>query len=187
MIDKKIYDKYVKEVSTPIMAISWELSVYLETLCGEISPKNILDLGSGFSSYVFRSVCSDVTSVDDNPVWLERTKKFLCSQKLNVDNMFVWKDFVANGPYDLIFHDIGDLNLRFEVLGKVLELGKLFIFDDMHKKVYPPLAEAFIKDRGFKWKFLEDTVDEYGRYSWLVWSGNPTTASFLDSGDDRSD
>jgi hypothetical protein len=51
--------EYVTYVSRPDMAISRELAVFLYSLCESIRPQYILDMGSldmgsGFSSYVFR-------------------------------------------------------------------------------------------------------------------------------------
>ena len=51
---KKYYDKYVSEISTPGMAISLESSLTILSLLEYFKPKSILDLGSGFSSFLFR-------------------------------------------------------------------------------------------------------------------------------------
>jgi hypothetical protein len=45
---------YIREVSSPEMAMSLELAHFLLGWCLWKQPKHLLDLGSGFSSYVFR-------------------------------------------------------------------------------------------------------------------------------------
>src|SRR5689334_15482328 len=49
------YRTYTRNVSPDPIAISLELSVFLAVLCDRERPGAILDLGSGFSSFVFRS------------------------------------------------------------------------------------------------------------------------------------
>src|SRR5690348_5146340 len=45
---------YVREVSSPEYTISLGLAAFLLALCRSRRPGRILDLGSGFSSYLFR-------------------------------------------------------------------------------------------------------------------------------------
>jgi hypothetical protein len=64
------------------MSVSVELAVFLDVLCRLIEPDRILDLGSGFSSFVLRrhlasrdvGVHSVIWSIDDSPEWLEQTR-----------------------------------------------------------------------------------------------------------------
>ncbi len=85
------YQDYVKNVSNPIMALSLELSVFLLLLCDFIKPKNILDFGSGFSSFIFRYYAAHyvnnqstiIWSLDDSQEWLDKTSEFLIAQGMN--------------------------------------------------------------------------------------------------------
>ena len=52
---RPVYDKYISDISTKNMVISWETSCFLYTIARISGAKKILDLGSGFSSYVLRS------------------------------------------------------------------------------------------------------------------------------------
>ena len=58
---------YTRDVSPDPIAISLELSVFLSVVCDALGPRAILDLGSGFSSYVFRSYAKEART-DPSPV-----------------------------------------------------------------------------------------------------------------------
>ncbi|MDP2727812.1 MAG: hypothetical protein Q8P59_09750, partial [Dehalococcoidia bacterium] len=55
------YGQYTSRVSIDYMAVSLELSAFLMVLCERFRPSSILDLGSGFSSFVFRYYASKAT------------------------------------------------------------------------------------------------------------------------------
>ena len=50
----RYYTLYISKVSLDSMAISLELSSFLSVFCDLIRPASIADLGTGFSSFVFR-------------------------------------------------------------------------------------------------------------------------------------
>ena len=56
------YRKYLSNISSKDMAISLELSVFLIIVCRILKPKRILDLGSGFSSFIFRYYAANTVS-----------------------------------------------------------------------------------------------------------------------------
>ena len=68
-------------------------AVFLRVLCREIGPAAVLDLGSGFSSFVLRSYDDGggarVTSVDDSETWLARTAQFLESRGVPTDQLLL--------------------------------------------------------------------------------------------------
>jgi hypothetical protein len=60
-------------------------------VASEDHAKRLLDLGSGFSSYVLRAYAAGVPgavgwSVDDDPAWLEKTRAFLVSEGLSTEH-----------------------------------------------------------------------------------------------------
>ena len=55
---KPFYEEYIQIVSTPDMAISLETACFLFIFSDLISASKILDLGSGFSSFVFSLLSS---------------------------------------------------------------------------------------------------------------------------------
>src|SRR6266436_3960151 len=89
---KTAYEEYTTSVSTPVATISLELTYVIWFLLNKLSPKVIVDLGSGFSSYLFRlyqdtrkysdDACR-VFSCDDNPFWLAHTRRFLKNKSLS--------------------------------------------------------------------------------------------------------
>ncbi len=171
------YEQYTREVSPEDTAISLELACFLFWLCQQMQPGWIADLGSGFSSVVFRLYVADavtevrVYSVDNSPLWLDRTRSFLIEHDLSVKYLELWDSFIAGSPrqFDLILHDLGTTKVRGETLGQVLGLVHaegLVILDDMHKPEYEPLAKQIVRDSHFALYSLRDyTLDEFGRYA----------------------
>lgn len=179
---KPAYHKYIREISTPEMAVSFETSQFLYILAKAMGAKRILDLGSGFSSYVFRlysmDARSDITvySVDDNEKWLAKTIEFLRISKIREDNLLDWYSFQHLPPtsFDLIFHDLGNMALRAQALPFVISLldtmGTL-VLDDMHKTGagpeggYPGVARRAVKQAGLAlFSARQYTLDRYKRY-----------------------
>jgi predicted O-methyltransferase YrrM len=172
-----LHAQYETRISTPGVPISLELALYLWALLQESRPTRILDLGSGFSSFVFRlwakttGAPTTVWSVDHEPEWLNRTREFLQSFELPVENLTSWEQF-RERDFDLILHDLGTIDLRIASLDTVLSLprpGGLIILDDVHFPNYAQGAAEVLARRGFySHSLASSTRDRYGRYSWLV-------------------
>ena len=144
---KATYREYTRQISSDGMAISYELACFLWSLCEATEPQRILDLGSGFSSFVFRRyqkaarMSTEVWSVDENAVWLEKTRDFLGAHGLSYDNLYTWDDFskLRPGTFDLISHDLGLMEDRPEIFEDTLawrEPAGLIVIDDIHKPQY---------------------------------------------------
>jgi predicted O-methyltransferase YrrM len=180
IIIKPYHEQYVSNVSTADMTISLELSLFLIFLCKMIQPKSILDLGSGFSSVVFRLYAMNanpkpnIWSVDDSIEWLEKTRNFLTKCNLYDKSMIDWHLFTQQNcsAYDLILHDLGSINFRKETLQNVLKLvnsGGIIVLDDIHKKHYRDYVKQNLGPFNRKYyslKFL--TRDDLGRYAALL-------------------
>jgi predicted O-methyltransferase YrrM len=165
---KDAYLEYIKEVSNQQWTISWELCVYLDKLLKSLKPKRILDLGSGFSSFIFRATGTEVTTVDTDSVWLEKTKKFLDKHKTNTDRMQLLGDFVPDGKYDLCLMDLGVAEWdRAAMLSKVRKYCKVIVLDDMHVGEYRGAVEREFADCVIL-DLKVDTSDAYNRYAWMV-------------------
>lgn len=174
------YEEYVSGVSKDDMAISLELSVFLTVICDVFEPKRILDLGSGFSSLVFRLCASsaatkpEVWSIDDSPKWLEETHDYLATNNLSTENLVSWSSFTEEeqGTFDLISHDLGGMDLRAQALEKVISLsrpGGKIILDDAHIEDYNSYARRFLKKSKLGYYSLKHfTEDKFGRYCILV-------------------
>lgn len=174
------YEQYVRAVSTPNMALSLKTAVLLEVLLAHLRPQSILDLGSGFSSFVFRSYAkrekgARVWSVDDSDAWLARTEAFLAARALSTEDLITWNEFQNAREYrfDFILHDLGLMAMRSETLPAVLKLGRegggVVILDDLHKTAYRREVRQAPKDFPCRLFHLSGyTRDEYGRYAGLV-------------------
>jgi len=183
-----MHAEYVASVSTKDMAASLEMCVFLRVLSEALAPRRILDLGSGFSSLVFRLYRDavrpgspqeaadpiEVISVDDSPEWLAKTGEFLASQGLTNEKLLEWEAFCAadHERFDLVFHDLGRMRRRAETLEKVLSLAAphgAVILDDVHKKRYRTYARRALRRAGLDYYSLQSFLhDKYGRYAWLV-------------------
>jgi predicted O-methyltransferase YrrM len=173
------YNEYINNVSSPDMAISLELATFLYTYCKINKCKKIVDLGSGFSSFVLRLYASDsekveVYSVDDDEQWLKKTETFLNAHKLNTDKIFTLNQFKSlnESNFDLILLDLNFTNIRIQYIEYVLSLigeNGILILDDVHKKDYLSEVLSKLKNTNLKLYDLKPiTLDIYGRFSLVV-------------------
>jgi predicted O-methyltransferase YrrM len=171
---------YISTVSGPAMAISLELALFLRALLLNRRPERILDLGSGFSSLVFRRYARDVCpratvwTVDHDPGWLARTREFLHSHDVSLEEMTTWESLSA-GSFDLVFHDLGDMQVRAATLDRVISLtrpGGVLVLDDLQFMEYRAAVCRAIQRHGLRyWDLAASTGDGIGRYSWLIAPG----------------
>jgi len=180
-----VYRAYVSTVSTPRMAISLELATFLLALCKMTRPRRLLDLGSGFSSFVFRlyqASCQDaveVWSVDRSQRWLEQTRLFLSAQGLQTASMETWEAFSTRSaaPYDIVFYDLG--KRRHEFLPVALSFRSrsgLFVLDDFQILRYRKAVRRSLRGKPYALFSLSSyTRDRYLRFSALVTDVKSTT------------
>jgi len=177
------WQTYVTSVSPAAMAASLEVCSLLLALARARRPARLLDLGSGFSSFVTRTFARETggacraTSVDDSAEWLGRTGVFLRKQGLATDDMLTWEAFrsAPSGPYDLVFHDLGNMQARAaalpHVLGQVAP-GGIVVLDDMHKTRYPEQVRHACGNAGFEVHPVPTlTTDAFGRFAVLALPG----------------
>jgi predicted O-methyltransferase YrrM len=170
----KGYREYTTTVSTEVMAVSWETAHFLWSLCQVLRPQRILDLGSGFSTFIFAMYGEAlVLSIDDSPSWLERTRTYVGSSSVefgSLDALHAMRE-----PFDLVFHDIGitavsstplRVSLMQKAADRVTSKGVL-VLDDMHKKPVRSAAQALTGGDLFNLRPI--TGDRWGRFSslWL--------------------
>ena len=175
------YREYVEIVSSEIMASSPELSVFLLFLCDLIQPERILDLGSGFSSFLFRFHALTagkkpiIWSVDDSEEWLARTADFLASHNLPNDHLMTWDAFSENQKacFDFIFYDLGPFPFRMACLQPMLEGMTadhgVIVLDDMHAAEYGLFVRRALKGTRFHpYDAGCYTRDHFNRFSLLL-------------------
>lgn len=177
---KPYYEQYISKVSPEEWAISFELSVFLMVLCDILKPKRILDLGSGFSSLVFRLYMSDISpkpivwSVDTSSKWLEETCRFLEFNNLTTENLTTWHNFLKEDvdSFDLILHDLGYIPIRMMTLKKVLTLASpkgIIVLDDINRIIYRAYVKQILNKSKLDYYSLKFfTRDDYERFSMLV-------------------
>ena len=175
------WDAYTARVSAEEMTISIELSAFLAMLCQINKPAGILDLGSGFSSMVFRLYARDakpqpaVWTVDDSPEWLIKTRSYLQENGLPIGETDVWEHFDEEkiASPSLIFYDLGRMELRIEALSRVLAMARKFnsmvVADDFHKEFYRAHAISSLAEKGCEHYSLRVlTEDKFSRYAELI-------------------
>lgn len=174
------YEDYVSGVSSDIMAASLEVSVLLLLCCEIFRPMRILDLGSGFSSFVFRFYMGTanpkptVVSVDDSDEWLEKTGSYLKGKNVCTDNLIPWGDFagMSMDPFDLVFYDLGGFEFRKDTFVKVTRMvsrGGVLIIDDMHSADYGSFVKEKMDAENMRYYSVrEHTNDRFGRFSFIA-------------------
>lgn len=146
-------------VSRRSWAMSLECSVFLMVLCHYLKPSNILDLGSGFSSFVFRYYSSKlkeqhpiIYSIDTSEVWLEKSKKFCADFKKREDCFQTWDELEScneKKTFKLIFIDIGlkERETFVEtVMDKFVDDRTVIVFDDFHYDPFRKRVEEILYD-----------------------------------------
>lgn len=180
---EEAYRDYVSTVSTPGMAASFETSAMLLWLCRSVQARRVLDLGSGFSSWVLRhysehDVDDDVevavVSVDDAREWLTKTQDFLERYDLGDEGeLLAYDDFeLTPGSFDVVFYDFAAGAIREEVMPvgfAAARPGGFVLVDDAqhdsHRKHMHRNAKATGSDL---WSLRRWTLDDIGRFSMLA-------------------
>jgi predicted O-methyltransferase YrrM len=172
--------EYVGEVSRAEISCTLGGAALWAAIAEVRKPRAILDLGSGFSSFVFRKSGARVKSVDDQPAWLERTRAFLAAKRLPVEELCALDQLGAadRGAYDLVFYDLGSMETRERHLETALAAAApagWIVLDDCHKARFWKQVESARSVARFRLYSLRDyAVDIWGRFSVLLVSGSRT-------------
>lgn len=174
------HQEYVTTVSSWEWTVSLETASVLMACCRLLRPSQMLDTGSGYSSYILRRYAAEaqqqarVTSVDLDPLWLDKTRSYLSIQGLPVNDTMDWSEFQAQGrcQYDLVLHDLGSEEDRIRTLDYVLgsvRAGGIVLLDDAHMTTYGPYARRRLTAGPFRSYSLRRLTRElrYSRYAML--------------------
>ena len=175
---KSYYQYYVKEISRADMAVSLQLATLLLTICKNVKPGKLLDLGSGFSSFVFRKYAKSTTSVrvvsvDDDVQWLSRTHQYLDGLLSDQQDLLALPAFVESkeGDFDIVLLDLNFVEVRKDYIRLAVgrcKKGGIVIFDDTHKPDF--LFDVLKQTRDLPISLFDVapvTRDQFGRYALL--------------------
>jgi len=172
---KQSYELYINTHSgAEGMAISLECAALIWVMCDLLKPTNILDLGSGYSSYVFRTWAQDrsipVTSIDTDAEYLALTQKF-CG---TLSGFKLWEEFLVELPqkFDFVLYDLGRMDVRYDnctLAFDFLTYGGAIIIDDMHKLALAEKIEKIVDEQKMiTLDVKEASLDKFGRYCALA-------------------
>ena len=176
------HQSYIRNISSPEMAMSLELANFIMEYCLNNKPKYLLDLGSGFSSYIFRHYQKNdptgnivVFSVDDNDDWLAKTKAFLIDEELSTDNLINLNTLTSsnyNNYFDFILLDLNFIEVRKNYIKYTTDLLKIngfAIIDDVHKVEFLREVKKISNQNNLKLTNIrKKTIDFFGRFAIFV-------------------
>lgn len=136
-------------------------------------PARVLDLGSGLTSVLLRSLAKHeapdmcVVTTDLSPHWLAVTVKELIRDGLDYGRCYIQPDFEALTlePFDLITVDIGDTAYRYGSAEKIagwVAPGGVIVLDDWHLHTYPDRMGEALARLGFDVTVHHGTLDQFG-------------------------
>jgi predicted O-methyltransferase YrrM len=164
------------------MAVSLQTASVLLCLCRRLRARRVLDLGSGFSSYVLRMWAEEsespgqVLSVDDSAQWLERTGRFLVSQALPAAGLLDWERFRPEAsrlePFDVLFHDLAGGQLREDAMpiafACLTRPSGVILLDDAHHAGHRRAMRRLARANGFDlFSLRRVTLDSSRRFAML--------------------
>jgi len=173
---QQFYQHYVTKISRADMAASLELSALINALCHANDYKKLLDLGSGFSSFVLRNYSklrlnSVVYSVDDDILWLERTREYLINSSVSTENLMMLSEFIDSNEnqFDIVLLDLNFVDVRKNYINLAVErckAGGLIFFDDVHKQEF--MTEVLSQTKNLPidvFNIKNISIDGFGRFA----------------------
>lgn len=172
------YEYYVSNLSSPEMAISLELANFLLAICFQNKPRKIVDLGSGFSSFIFRIYQKqiqedqiEIFSVDDNENWINVTKNYLIKNQLSDTNVLNLETFIKLAileTFDLVLLDLNFVEIRKNYISYSIDLLNnqgVLIIDDVHKIEFLREVKKISNKKNKGLVNIKSVVlDKYGRF-----------------------
>lgn len=134
-------------------------------------PATILDLGAGVTSYVFRSLFSNVVTIDHDQVYLEFVRSICRKNGLSDANFLCGMQHVEA---DYVFCDYGTTDDRIRLMEEILSCGKRLVWvNDADDR---PAVHLLVKSlrnlcrkKGVVFEPRLDVCDKYGRYGSIIW------------------
>jgi predicted O-methyltransferase YrrM len=177
---RQSHTHYTNTISSSGMALSLETAALIWTLCDDRLPRTIVDLGSGYSSFIIRNWMkisghqSIIWSVDDDVTWLQKSLQYCEKQNVDTSNFTTWDLFKPTLlKFDMVIYDLGRMPVRFENVRSALDLCSpygIVVIDDMHKFNYHNEVKCALAEKGFTGVDMKElTTDAHeGRHCWLA-------------------
>lgn len=177
---KYSHHDYISNFSVGTSAASLEVSAIIYSICEIIDCKNLVDFGSGYTSYVLRKYEKDqkknlsIYSIDSSVTWLDTTKNFIKKQNCPEKKLITWSEFENNNSYDfdLAVIDIRPIQRRVQIIEKFLKINKkntVLIIDDLHKDhLKLPILKLSEKYKFIIYDLKDLTLDNFGRYAGII-------------------
>lgn len=161
------------------MSLSMPAARHLLQWMTDNEPQKILDLGSGFSTWLFHAWRQEqdnaplVITSDKDCFWLAKTFFELADMGLSTNHLYSHRYFVAQiassffDQIDMIFCDLARGDSRIEAMNLMDELlapGGTIFFDDWHCSKMTERMGPLLAELGYEVEILEDTLDQWDRY-----------------------
>lgn len=159
-----------------VTSLGWPTVRFIGSLVEERHPQRVLDLGSGLTSIVLRSLAREngmrVVSTDTSHGWILKTILECRRDGLDDTEFYMHGTFEASEqartPFDLIVVDIADTPFRRELSSKLpgwLAPHGVIVLDDWHKEPYASTMTTRLQELGFVVEPCPETRDEFGRFA----------------------
>jgi predicted O-methyltransferase YrrM len=170
------YDYYINNISEYGHPVSLETASYLLFLCRTQEAKQVVDLGSGFSSYVLEHYKNTapypVTAhhIDTDMEWAERTVAFGNIYGIDM-RVQEFSDFVEikNESFDIVFHDMANGEIRNQTMPfacSLLTSKGIIVFDDCQHDGHRQTSQDVCANLGLEWISLHNqTIDKINRFA----------------------
>jgi len=168
---KRVYDDFLRGRGDPhrqaMSAMGWEAGVWLEAQLPEWNPRTILDLGSGWSSVIFRRYSARVVTLDQYDTYLTLTRNDCSRFGLPTDDMFLLDGYRTTERFDLICLDLAGTDHRVRMAAQVdawLAEGGRIVLDDWHMEHYRPAMTTALEELGYTITVIPESTDQFGRF-----------------------
>lgn len=169
------YRDYCLTVSRRMYALSIETCAYVWWLCDQLEARSVVDMGSGFSSYVLRRYAANApypvefASVDDDPGWMAKTVAYLDRQAIPSTNLHTPEEWAAlDGRYDMIVYDFSGGPARNEWMQPAVEHVTpkgVVVFDDAQNPLHHIHMCEVAQGRLTLLDLYYQTLDQVGRWA----------------------
>jgi len=166
------WEWYCTTVSNDVMAISLEAAIWLDDHARTLpAGASVLDLGSGFSTWVLARHGLRVHTMDTDAVWLERTLQWL--QRESMAGLVTSQVWAPGDPIPVGFAfasaDMGERRIRSIYYADAFRAAPVVFVDDFNDRAVSCAAYKAAHQTGKRIQELgAETRDGFGRFGALA-------------------